>query len=107
MYPVGQPIGGPGPIGQPPSSMNQQQQPSQPQNTNSFGTGALGPMITSSSSSTQLGGLLVTSDQTQIGSSGLSSPSLTGAAALISTATTGNSGTAILPLGSLGPGKNI
>lgn len=105
MYPVGQPLGGPGPVGPPPSSNMAQQQPTQPQNTNSFGTGALGPMITSASSNTQMGGLLVASDQTSIGSSGMTSPSLTGAAALISTATTGSSGTAILPLGSLGPGK--
>lgn len=104
MYPVGQPIGGPGPVGPPPSSNMAQQQPTQPQNTNSFGTGALGPMITSASSNTQMGGLLVASDQASIGSSGMTSPSLTGAAALISTATTGSSGTAILPLGSLGPG---
>ena len=103
MYPVGQPSGGPGPVG-PPPNMNQQQQGIGGSNT--LGLGGLGPMIPSGGmpgpsagpiGSLPSGGLLTTSDTSPLGPPGMPPPA--GATSLV-----GSSGVTILPVGGLGLG---
>ncbi len=105
MYPVGQPAGGPGPVGPPP----QQQQGLG--GTNTLGLGGLGPMIPSGappgSGAGPIGGpILSSSDTSPLGPPGMPPPGhVAGSTSLVgSSGGNGATGGTILPVSGLGIG---